>query len=133
MTDTFKIYVTTNIQQDYFVNQLEEGLSITNTEAGHMTGVQLLPDTEQLGVSTNYAVYFTIVNELPAESYVEITFPQDYFKNLNQVSCEPLKTAGVDTTCALVDGTTNIIRISDVNKYSSVEQNTEIAFLLMDV
>ena len=30
-----------------------------------MTGVQLLPDTNTLGELTNYAIYFTIVNELP--------------------------------------------------------------------
>ena len=42
-----------------------------------MTSVSLLPDTNQLGVTTNYAIYFTTRNFLPKQSYVDITFPKD--------------------------------------------------------
>ena len=45
LSDSFQIYVATSVQQNYYVNQLVAGLSISNTEAGKMTNVQLLPDT----------------------------------------------------------------------------------------
>ena len=82
------------------------GLSISNTEAGQMTNVQLLPDTNQLGATTNYAVYFTIANELPSGSYVDITFPQSYHnrdnKALDSVACAAVRTASAQTTCSVV-------------------------------
>ena len=60
LTDSFRVYVATNLVSDYYVNQLEAGLSIANNEAGAMRDVRVLPETNQLGVTTNYAVYFTI-------------------------------------------------------------------------
>ena len=64
-TDSFEIYVTTSLHQDYYVNQMVTGLSILNTEAGHMKNVQVLPDTNSLGIVTDYSIYFTIENDLP--------------------------------------------------------------------
>ena len=83
LTESFKIYVTTSVQQDYYVSQLESGMSVSNSEAGALTGVQLLPDTDDLGVLANYAIVFTITSELPIGSYVDITFPEDYFTDLD--------------------------------------------------
>ena len=59
--------------------------SIQNTQAGTLHNVQLLPDSNQLNVKTNYAFYFTTSSELPRNSYVEISFPVDYFSNLSEV------------------------------------------------
>ena len=50
LTGTFLIQITTSTSKDYFVNQISQGLSITNTEAGKMTNVVLLPDSNELGV-----------------------------------------------------------------------------------
>ena len=146
LTESFKIYVTTSVQQDYYVSQLESGMSVSNSEAGALTGVQLLPDTDDLGVLANYAIVFTITSELPIGSYVDITFPEDYFTDLDQITCDSLKAAGSTTTCALatgetynvstntrVTGATNVIRITDSFKYTAIEPNTEIAYLLKNV
>ena len=110
-----------------------DGLSITNTEAGVLSNVQLLPDTNQLGVQTNYAIYFTVKNAIPEDSTVDITFPEDYFTELDQVSCSAIKTAGSFTSCGLADGQSNVIRISDAFRSDSIEENTEVAFLLMNI
>ena len=145
LTDSFKIYVTTSMTQDYFINQLEQGLSISNTQAGTLANVQLLPDSNQLSKTTNYAFYFTITSELPKDSYVEITFPQDYFNNLENVFCTPIKTASKNTECFVPNETkydsttgqtittTNVIRIMKSFEVNDVPANTEIAFLLQDV
>lgn len=45
LTESFKIYVATNVQNDYYVQQILEGLTITNTEAGQLLNAQLLPDS----------------------------------------------------------------------------------------
>ena len=70
-----------------------------------MTGVKLLPDTNTLGEVTNYAIYFTIVNKLPQGSFVDIMFPRDYYTNLADVVCTPVKKAGLNTECAVKIGT----------------------------
>jgi len=97
-----------------------------------MTAVQLLPDSNQLGVKTNYAIYFTTKNELPKGSFVEITFPKGYFTNLSEVTCSAVKTASSLCVCKLVPGTDNVIRIENAFT-STVVGNTEIAFLLWNV
>jgi len=48
-----------------------------------MTDVALLPDSNELGALTNYAVYFTIANHLPLGSFVDIHFPQSQFDSFN--------------------------------------------------
>ena len=109
--------------------------------------MQLLPDSNQLSVKTNYAFYFTISSDLPRGSYVEISFPQDYFTNLSDVYCSPIKTAGLATTCSVPDSSEanydsvtgteisfeNVIRIQGSFQVADIPANTEIAFLLHDV
>jgi len=133
LTDSFKIYVSTTVQDNYYVNQIETGLSITNTQAGELTSVSLLPDSNQLNQTTNYAIYFTTKNLLPKNSYVDIKFPAEQFTNLAEVTCSAIKTAEAATTCALAPGTNNVIRITRAFQYAEVVANTEVAFLLWNV
>ena len=143
LTDSFRVYVATNLVSDYYVNQLEAGLSIANNEAGAMRDVRVLPETNQLGVTTNYAVYFTIAQELPAGGYVDITFPRASFSNLDAVTCSAITGAAV-TTCrvpteTIVDPATGVVR--DTSNVIRVERaaaattppNTEIGLLLRGI
>jgi len=82
LTDPFKFYISEGIEQKYYVNYLETG-SQRNTAAGPMTGVKLLPDTNTLGELTNYSIYFTIANELPQGSKVDINFPRGFYRDLD--------------------------------------------------
>ena len=141
LTDPFQFYISEGIESRYYVNYLETG-SQRNTAAGPMTGVKLLPDTNTLGVVTNYAIYFTIVNELPEGSFVDIYFPRGYYTGLDQVLCKAVKKAGPNTTCYVPDETTvdantgqevdmsNVIRIAQAFEDGNIESNTEIAFVL---
>jgi hypothetical protein len=56
------------------------GLEVTNTKPGNLSQSQILPDSNKLGVVTNYAVHFTLVNGLldTAASF-EIYFPPKYY------------------------------------------------------
>ena len=36
LTDSFKIYLSTGVANDYYVQQITEGLTITNTQAGEL-------------------------------------------------------------------------------------------------
>ena len=104
MTDPFKFYISQGIESKYYVNFLSTG-SQRNTEAGPMSSVSLLPDTNTLGELTNYAIYFTIKNELPQGSFVDIYFPRGYYRDLDQVLCRPVKKAGPSTNCFVPDET----------------------------
>lgn len=118
---------------DYHVQQITEGLTIVNTQAGELQNVSLLPDSNQLGAKTNYQVYFTTRNEIPVNSYVDVHFPKDYFDNLDQVSCSSVKTAENVAFCELVPGESNVIRIKKAFNVAPVKANTEVAFLLWNV
>ena len=143
LTDSFSVYVATNLVSDYYVNQLEAGLSIANNEAGAMRDVRVLPETNQLGVTTNYAVYFTISQELPAGGYVDITFPRASFSNLGAVTCSAITGAAV-TTCrvptetivdpatGIVSDTSNVIRVERTTA-TAAPPNTEIGLLLRGI
>lgn len=56
-----------------------QGLSIINVDKGILTNVRVTPDSNQLGSVTNYGIYFTTDNELPAGSKIMITFPSQYY------------------------------------------------------
>ena len=110
-----------------------------------MSSVSLLPDTNTLGELTNYAIYFTIVNELPQGSFVDIYFPRGYYRDLDQVLCKPVKKAGPSTNCFVPDETSvdpntgqeidmsNVIRIENAFLDGALEPNTEIAFILENI
>jgi len=50
----------------------------------------VLPDSNALGVTTNYKISFTTANELPKGSYVEIEFPREYFSGLERITCSAM-------------------------------------------
>lgn len=99
-SESFKIYVTESLYQDWYVNQMVSGLSILNEFEGAMLNVQVLPDSNQLGKVTDYAIYFTPTNEIPQGSYVEVEFPAAYYDNLDSVTCIGIKNTGISTRCS---------------------------------
>ena len=111
-----------------------------------MTNVSVVPRARELGVTTDYGIYFTIENALPMGSSVDITFPRDYFSvdSLSAITCSGVS-ANVETpTCAFpiqtkIDPTTgllvdrfNVLRLSGAI-LTSIEPNAELAFLLSGV
>ena len=99
-TESFKLYVSTSISQDYYVNQIVSGASILNIQPGALSNVRVAPDNNSFGVTTDYTVYFTTANQTPKGSTVQIRFPAAYYQNLAKISCVPLK-ANASMTCGV--------------------------------
>ena len=132
-TDSFEIFITQSLYQNYYVNQMVTGLSILNTEAGRMRNVQVLPDTNSLGKLTDYSLYFTIENDLTLDGYVEVEFPAEYFTDLEQISCTAIKVASADTFCQVSATKPNIIEVLNAFDGRIIEKDTEIAIKLLNV
>ena len=98
-----------------------------------MKNVQVLPDTNSLGTVTDYSIYFTIENDLPKDGYIEIEFPADYFTDLEDISCTAIKIASETSKCQVSSRAPNVIQIVDSFNDASIEQDTEIAYKLLNV
>jgi len=64
---------------------------------------------------------------------VDVKFPEDYFDDLDTVTCSAVKTAENIAYCELVPGVKNVIRIKKAFNADPVKPNTEVAFLLWNV
>lgn len=73
------MYISTSRIYDYYVNQGTQGLAILNSVTGALSNVQILVDSRQLSVTTNYAFYFTTTNIMPSNSYIEVEFPSTLY------------------------------------------------------
>ena len=93
-TASFGLYISTDLQADYKVNQMVHGLNMLNTREGELTDVKVLPDSNKLNVKTDYSIYFTPANDIPRNSYIEIEFPKTYFTELAG-GCKPIR--NIDT------------------------------------
>ena len=103
------MYISTDLDADYKVNQMVHGLNMLNTIEGALTNVQVLPDSNKLNVKTDYSIYFTTANDIPRNSYIEIEFPKDYFTELG-LGCKPIRNIDSRLSCNY-DG--NIIRTNN--------------------
>lgn len=71
-TASFKIYLTTSISQNYYVNQMVSGASIININPGTLRNVRISPDNNAFGVTTDYSIYVTLANPTPKRSTIQI-------------------------------------------------------------
>lgn len=78
-TSSFDIFVATSTNQDYYVNQMVQGLSLLNVNYGMLSDVRVLPDTNQFSTVTDYSIYFVTANKMETFSYIQITFPSDFY------------------------------------------------------
>jgi len=100
-----------------------------------MKNVALLPESNELGAKTNYAIHFTITNILPMGSFVDIYFPKAPYPSLSSITCAEIFTAGKNTSCKVKteDKINNVIRVSSAFDTKAIEPNTEIGILLLGV
>jgi len=90
-TESFKLFVSTSINQDFYVNQLLSGASIINSQPGVLRNVRVAPDNISFGVVTDYSISFSTSNLIPKGSTLHIQFPKSYFTNLSSITCLPIK------------------------------------------
>lgn len=112
-TESFQLFITTSISQDYNVNQILSGASIINSQPGILRNVRVAPDDISFGVVTNYSVSFSTANPTPAGSSMLITFPSSYYSHLTQISCVPIKASGA-LTCGVSPLKQNVLLLTNV-------------------
>ena len=81
---------------------MTNGLSIGNTKANRLLDVSIVPDTQQLGVLTNYTVYFTTATFLGKGTMIEVEFPKSIFGSLFNTSimlCNAIQNLEATLSC----------------------------------
>jgi len=89
----------------------------------------VLPDSNKLSVKTDYSIYFTTANDIPRNSYIEIEFPAEYFKELGS-GCKPIRNIDSQLSCN-IDG--NIIRTNGTFNDTMPDKGEEIGIKLFGV
>ena len=54
---------------------------------------------------TNYGIYFTTDNDLPIGSFINITFPSEYYNFTTPLACFSIKNIGSQLVCTLTNST----------------------------
>jgi hypothetical protein len=81
-----------------------------NTWAGNLTDVSVIPDSNSLGVTTNYMFYFTTTNQIPVNGKITIYFPITVYGTISSVSCSASNNIDTSMLCYI---SSNIITIYD--------------------
>ena len=132
-TSSFKMYLTTSISQNYYVNQLVSGASIINIHPGTLRNVRISPDNNAFGVTTDYSIYVTLANPTPKGSTIQIQFPQKYYPNLASITCTSLKAVSSTMKCAVSSSKANVLLLSNVFVDEGKIAGTEIGIRLQNV
>jgi len=112
-TSSFKLFLTTSISQDYYVNQLVSGLSIINITPGVFSNVRIIADNTAFGVTTDYSIYVNLANPTPKSSTIQLSFPQNYYPNLTQIKCSSLKALSSSLSCSVSTTKQNVLIIKN--------------------
>jgi hypothetical protein len=130
-TSSFKVYIATSTSQNYFVNQLVQGLSLVNMFAGQLSSVRVMPDTNEFHVTTDYSIYFVTTNLLTSKSIIHVTWPAEYFSFGNKVGCSAIKNIEKSVRCIALSP--NVVEISNGFNLADIPGGTEIGIKLLKV
>ena len=82
-TDAFKVYL--NNAEGFGINMMETGVSVTMTEPGNLTTIQITATDSLINAVTTYTVLFTPKNTTPVDAEIEVTIPSELV--ISSLSC----------------------------------------------
>lgn len=109
------------------------GLSVENTQTGTLNDIRIIPDSNQLGATTNYDVYFTIQNSVPLGGYVDIYFPYSLYGAISTYQCQAIKNLDSGLYCKLDFSTRNTLMLINSINTTEINKGQEIAFKIVGV